>query len=57
MTVVSTLTGSNWAQPVTKKRWVPITFVLEWFAKKTNYRYSKLARAKHRTWEYATGLR
>lgn len=51
------LIGSDWAQPVTKKRWVPITLVLEWFAKKTDFRYSSLASAKHRTWEYATGLR
>lgn len=52
-----TLTGTDWAQPVTAKRWVAPTLALDWLARITGHRSATLARAKHRTWAKACGLR
>lgn len=49
--------GKSWAQPVVRKRWVPITLVLEWFARRTHFKFGVLASAKHHAWMYACDIK
>lgn len=50
------LTGKHWAQTVKRKRWVPVTLVLDKAKRVTGFRFRLLARASHRSWERACGI-
>jgi len=48
------LTGADWAQPVVRRRWVPVTIVLERIKRASGYRVC--VHAAHRAWERACGI-